>query len=319
MPRWIPWLLKGALSVGLIALVLSRIDLGGAMTRIAGGDPLWLLGAGGLILGQIALGALRWRLVLGALEGGLPFLTTLRLYVIGVFFNVCLPGAVGGDAVRMWKVRQAGLSLDRAVNSVLLERVATVFALLALVTALEPLLFTRLAGDPVLYVFPALTLAGLLGIALLTQLDRLPAEWRRWRLVRGLQAVARDARRLFLNPGRVLPVLGVAALAHLLLSLSAWALARGLAIDLAAGDALVLIPPVILAMTVPISIAGWGVREGAMVVALGTVGVAAEPAVALSILWGLLMTAISLPGGVVFLLSAERRQGRLRAPPAKGA
>ncbi|SDG86168.1 lysylphosphatidylglycerol synthase transmembrane domain-containing protein [Roseospirillum parvum] len=308
MPRWLPWLLKGGLSLGLIALVLSRVDLESALSRIAGVDPAWLAAAAGLVLAQIVLGSVRWRLVLLALDGGLDFLTTLRLYVIGVFFNVCLPGAVGGDAVRMWKVRQAGLSLDRAVNSVLLERVATVFALLLLVTALEPLLFDRLAGDPVLYVFPALAVAGLLGIALLTQLDRLPTDWRRWRLVRGLQAVARDARLLFLKAGRAVPVLLIAALGHLLLSLSAWALARGLDIELAAGDALVLIPPVILAMTVPISIAGWGVREGAMVVALATVGVAAGPAVALSILWGLLMTAVSLPGGVVFLLSAERHQ-----------
>ncbi|HEC14310.1 MAG TPA: UPF0104 family protein, partial [Rhodospirillales bacterium] len=85
-------------------------------------------------------------------------------------------------------------------------------------------------------------------------------------------------------------------------------LALGLGLDVTFVDCLVLFPPVLLVTTLPISIAGWGVREGAMVAAFGLVGVPAEGALVLSILFGLLSIAISLPGGVIWLMSQDRKE-----------
>ena len=60
-------------------------------------------------------------------------------------------------------------------------------------------------------------------------------------------------------------------------------------------------------MTLPISIAGWGVREQAMVTAFALIGVPGEGALALSILFGLIALLFGLPGGVVWLMSADRK------------
>ncbi len=67
------------------------------------------------------------------------------------------------------------------------------------------------------------------------------------------------------------------------------------------------VSPALLVTTLPISIAGWGVREGAMVAAFSLVGVPVEGALVLSILFGLLILLISLPGGVVWMLSGDSR------------
>jgi uncharacterized membrane protein YbhN (UPF0104 family) len=63
-----------------------------------------------------------------------------------------------------------------------------------------------------------------------------------------------------------------------------------------------MVPLAGLIMVIPISIAGWGVREGVMVVGFGYLGVAPEAALALSILYGLLMLVVALPGGIVWAL-----------------
>ena len=62
-------------------------------------------------------------------------------------------------------------------------------------------------------------------------------------------------------------------------------------------------PLVLLISTIPVSIAGWGVREAAMVTAFSTVGIEATDSLLVSIAFGLSLTVMSLPGGVVWLAS----------------
>ena len=69
---------------------------------------------------------------------------------------------------------------------------------------------------------------------------------------------------------------------------------------------LVLIPPVVLVSTIPISIAGWGVREAAMITLLALVGVAEADAFVLSVLFGLLTFGLSLPGGIVWIIGGYK-------------
>ena len=60
-------------------------------------------------------------------------------------------------------------------------------------------------------------------------------------------------------------------------------------------------PPITLIQLLPISFAGWGVREVVLVVALAPFGVPLEAALATSVLLGLCLIAIGLPGGLIWL------------------
>ncbi|MGE5475910.1 MAG: lysylphosphatidylglycerol synthase transmembrane domain-containing protein [Bacteroidales bacterium] len=305
--RWLPWVLKGAVSFGLIGWVLSKIDPAAAWDQAKGLDAGMALLSVVLMLVQTALGAVRWALVLRALSATFHWLQTLSVYCIGVFFSIVLPGAVGGDAVRMWFARRNGLSLATAVNSVALERAITVFALVLLVCLTQPILMLRLPNLPGAWVFPVLLAVCVLGILLLASLDRLPQSLHRWRVVRGLALLAADTRKLFFHPGYSLITLVVALAGHVNLSLVVYVLARGLNLEVHVLDCLVLVPPVILIMTLPISIAGWGVRETAMVTAFSFVGLSSSSTLVLSILFGLITMLTALPGGLVFLLAGGRR------------
>lgn len=305
--RWLPWLVKGGISFGLIAWVLSKIDLASAWDQALGIDPAMATLAVVLMLAQVALGAVRWAMVLRALEAGFAWARTLAVYYIGIFFSIVLPGAVGGDAVRMWFSRRAGLSLATSVNSVMLERAMTVFGLVLLVCLTQPILLDRLPDLPGAWVFPVLLAVSVLGILVLATLDKLPQSLHRWRLVRGLVLLAADTRKLFFHPGWSLSTLVVALAGHVNLSMAVYVLAAGLGLDVHALDCLVLVPPVILIMTLPISIAGWGVRETAMVTAFGFVGIPDHSALVLSVLFGIVTMVTALPGGLVFLLAGGRR------------
>jgi uncharacterized protein (TIRG00374 family) len=299
--------LKFALSAALVVYLLSKVDLAHSWEKARNVDILWLLAAAFLYLVQVVVGALRWRAVGIAIHQVLGWLRTLRLYYISTFFGLVLPGAVGADAVRIWMAHKSGLKLGGAINGVMLERIVTVLALLLLVVATQPFLLSRIADQGLGWIFPLLSLGAIAGIVLIMVLDRLPGHMEKWRLVRGLMQLAQDTRKLFLDLRHAVPVMLLAVFGHINYSMVVYALARGLDIDVDVIDCLVLVPPVLLIMTLPISIAGWGVRETAMVTAFGFVGVNSAAALVLSILLGLLGTVMSLPGGLVWFLSPDRQ------------
>jgi hypothetical protein len=305
---WITFAAKLAVSGGLLWFLAANFDIGASAARLRDVDIGYLLVAAGVFVAILANNTLRWRTVMRAIDAVLPLWQSVQILYIGVFFNQTLPSSVGGDAVRMILARKHGLTLQGAVNGVMLERVVNVFGLILLVVATQPFLLARIADNPAKFVFPALAAVAVAGIVFLMLLDRVPERYRRWALVRGAANLAGDTRRLFLAPVRALAAVGFGILGMVLLSLMVYFLAQSLGIGVSPIDCLVLVPPVMLIASIPISIAGWGLRETAMVAAFGFVGVAEGDAFVLSLLFGLAGIVAALPGGLIWLLGGYRRE-----------
>ena len=308
--RWISWAVKLALTAGSMWYLFHKVDLA-AMWQIGKEVSPWMF-LWGLLLQviQVLLYGFRWKLVLKAIGERLSFRQSCEIFSIGNFFGQVLPGAIGGDAVRMWKTHRAGLSLGKSINSVALERIATVFGLVLLVTLSEPLLLKRLGNvdGPHIWLFPALTVASVGGILFLTQLDRL--SWKRLPFgekIADFAKLAEDTRKLWFSPWYGPGVLAVVLIGHINLVQVVWVLVLGTGVHVDMLDCLVLVPPAILIATLPISIGGWGIRETAMITLLGMVGVPAAQATVVSVMFGLLSILVSLPGGAFWLFSRDRR------------
>ena len=121
------------------------------------------------------------------------------------------------------------------------------------------------------------------------------------------------ARGLFLRPGCLLRTLALSIVIHAGVGTSLWLLARDFVPDAPLSAFLLLAPLVTLVTMVPISVGGWGVREGAMVTALGLVSIPPSVALAVSIQFGLIMLVVGLPGGVLAFIG--RRPTPMRAEP----
>jgi len=316
-PAWLKFALKFLLSAVLIGVLLRTVDLAAMGRHLAdvslGPIVLVLLIFAVLVVSN----AVRWAVVMKAIDATLPFAKVLEILYIGTFFNQTLPSAVGGDAVRMYLARKAGLSILGAVNGVMLERAVALIGLIVLVVAVQPLLLARIGDNPAKWFFPILAGLSVVGLIFLMLLDRLPEGFRKWRLVRGVAHLAQDTRRLFLNPVRAVQAVALGVVGNVLISLIVYLLARDLNIPVSVVDCLVLVPPVVLITTIPVSIAGWGVREGAMVGAFAFVGVGNESALVLSLLFGVVIAVVSLPGGLVWLASGYSRKDVERETSAR--
>ncbi len=301
--------LKLVVSLALIWFLLDAVGTEDAFARLLGVDPSWLAAAAFLCLVQMVIGTLRWYAVLDAIDETLPIGQLFRITYIGGFFNQTLPSAAGGDAVRGYLGYKSGLTLGAAVNGLLLDRVATVLALMVLTVVMTPFAAQGLEEGTwfvrAVWIFLVLAIAG---TATIMVLDRLPETLQRFRLIAGLCALAVDARRVLLHPWRGAWVMTLSLAGHANLSMVVFAIAQGLEVSVSIADCLLLFPPVLLAQTVPISLAGWGVREGAMVAMFALVGVSGESALVISILYGIVLALVSLPGAALWLSTGARAE-----------
>ncbi len=300
--------LKLTVSALLVGFLLNEVGIQTALSRLRTVDPAWLAAAFGVAMFQVVICSQRWRVILNAIEAALPFWTALRFWVISAFFNQTLPSAVGGDAVRGYLAYKNGMKLAQVASSLFLDRAITVLALVMLVAVLTPFAVDGLESGAAFQRLVWWVAAGAVaGMAAVMMFDFLPRRLARFRAVRALRALARDARRAFLHPRNGATALMWSVAGHVNLALVVYVLFRALHADVALITCLVLFPPVLLAQTVPVSVAGWGVREGAMVALFSLAGVTSDAALAASILYGLVLMITSLPGAALWLMNKRHR------------
>jgi hypothetical protein len=93
---------------------------------------------------------------------------------------------------------------------------------------------------------------------------------------------------------------------HVLAVVIAWCAVRSIAAPADFEQVFMLIPPIMLITMMPISIAGWGVREATMMIAFGYAGLAPTDGTVVSILFGAVSFAVGAAGGLVWIFSAEK-------------
>jgi uncharacterized protein (TIRG00374 family) len=300
-------LAKLAVSGALIWLVLRTQDLDGVVHRVltVNGSAV-VLSILSIPLMSI-LAALRWSVILATMGQRVGIRVTYPQGMIGLFFNQCLPFSMG-DFARMWFAYRAGISARIAINSVLLDRLVGALALLLMVTFTFPHFFA-LSPSPAAKLGTAFVLAaGYLGIVLLAVLDRFLGRFADSRIGRTLVQLAVDLRRLFSLRREAAQTILCGIIVQFASAVMVYVLARGLDLAVNPADCLFVVPIANLIQTLPISIGGWGVREGVFVAAFGMVGLAAPSALALSALFGLVSALGSLPGGIFWLLQKRARE-----------
>jgi glycosyltransferase 2 family protein len=288
-------------TAGLLWALLAHVDFS-HVKEIVGRLSLPLLAAGAMaLLATSPFGALRWHIVLAAETTSPGPWTLLKIVLVGLFFNQVLPSGVGGDAVRAWRCHRLGIGAGAAIRSLILDRVSGYMVTVVLFAAGLPVLLHILSDTRQRYGVVLLLGAALCGLLALFLIDYLPRRLLRFRLFAELAVLSREGRRLFGRPTRSGAVIGLAAATVGLTILAFMLVAQSLGVDLSFLSWLVIVPPVSLIQLVPVSLAGWGLRELGFVVVLAGFGVPAEAALAASLLVGLCMIVVGLPGGLLWL------------------
>lgn len=296
-----------AVTAGLLALVAATIDWSSLSDAISNAAWGWFVAAVALIAAGFVIGAVRWRLLLIAASLPASMALALRAYVCGAFANNLLPTGFGGDAVRAWLVARSRRRLARSLTSVLVDRATALACGLLLAWIAVALDFADVPGShlALLALCSGAAAAGLAVAAIaagrsglgrfVPQSLRPPAV----ELVTTLRGYARD-RRLIVE----VVLLGLVFQASVVAAM--WALGRMLDLEIGLAAFAIVTPIVLIATALPISIAGFGVREGSFVALLGDLGASSGEATLLSLLSVCAMALASLPGGALLVLGRGR-------------
>lgn len=250
----------------LVGLALWQLDLAAVAARLAGLDPLPAAAGCAVLLAGQSVSALRWRAL--AARWGLRASPAwfASAYLRGCLYNTVLPTGLGGDAVRVGLARRLGPT-GAAARSVLADRLVGFAALAVTAALLAPLASGYLpAGSaPVVLAVDALLVVG------------------------GAWLVARYG----------LPTwVGWTLLFELVWCTGVWLLAAAVGLRLAPAAVPVVVLVVGVALALPISVGGTGVREAGFVAALAPLDVAAPAAVALGVAFGAALALIGLCGAI---------------------
>jgi len=310
MRKAITLIVKAAVSGLLLYFAFKSVDLGTAMARLGQIDFRWI-GLGLLLLVvQVALVTLRWHQLILRCGAEIAFALAFRFSLIAGFFNQTLPSSVGGDAVRIWLVAKQS-NWRAAAYSVLLDRVVGTVALAMMVVACLPWTF-ELVHNPtgrlaLLVIGPGCIGAGL--VFVLLGWERLSI-LQRWALTRHLAAPAAIGLAIFNAPRTLAAMFGLSFVIHFITAVAAWCAARSVGANLPLLYSVFLVLPVVLVTVVPISIAGWGVREAAMVAAFTYAGLPASDGLIVSLLFGAAYLALGIAGGITWIVTIGRAERR---------
>jgi uncharacterized membrane protein YbhN (UPF0104 family) len=318
-PKKSPWktLLRILVTLLFLAIVIFFVDARALFARVASLDPIWVGIALLATLPQYVLSAARWRLTAERLGAFLPFRVALSEYYLAVFANQILPGGVLGDAARAVRHGHALTSRDEA------HRYGP---------AIRAVIFERASGQLVLFLFmlaglffwpsapqgqaPFIEIAAIVLIAIvilglvLFFLIRSPlaqSSLAQSRLGIGASGLFAEARHALFARDVILrqALYSLSVLATYLFCF--YCAGRAIGISMSLGEVVALVPAILFSMTIPITIAGWGIREASAAAIWGLANLTPSDGVAVSVTYGIIVFLSALPG--LFFVIPRSAQG----------
>ncbi len=301
------------LSVALLYYLFSRIDvektwgvLRTAQFGFLGYAGITFLGINGVLL-------LRWLVFIKALALASPVREVVRYYFIGLFGNIFLPSAIGGDLIKMYGLCRNNSQKTRVVASVILDRLSG-FVAIILVSFAALILGYRLVQDSALFVPLAgvTACAGFFACVLFNEkiYSFCCCIFSLWPKIQGaLMDLHYDLALMRGRRQQGLLAIGISCLSQVMYAVTWYLIARALGEGVSLICFLIFVPLTCIAASFP-SIGGLGVREIGAVYLFGKVGMESGIAASISLINFILMVIVGLMGGIVyvFTLSSGRVQ-----------
>ncbi len=283
--------------------LFQRVDFQTLFNLLINSHPGWVLVALFMQLISTLLAAFRWFQISQLLVFKEKFLFYVRSYFKGSFFNQLLPSSIGGDAVRILDLTHKKYDKKEAFFGVFVDRIVGLVGLLTLNLIASILFFGTFDKDFSLLIIGISSLS-ILGFMALFHLHRLTF-LKKYKFLNLFVRLANRLNTLYKSRLLLMEHITISVVVHLFSVLTMYCLALALNLGLSLQTMLIAVPPVFLLTIIPISLAGWGIREGAMIGIFMLVGADQTKVLTMSILYGLLLIVSALPGSYFWIKSKQ--------------
>ena len=288
--------LKVTISALLLTLIFKKAGLQNIISHLQSMDLRYFIFASLLYIVIVVIAALRWQLLL---DEQLPTHQLFSLYFIGSFFNHILPGTVGGDSVKIYYLYKDSRKSGSSIGSVFLDRYIGLVALLSIGLVSSIVANRELSLIGLQWMIPAVFGVFIAGSLLVFGLRI----GKRFSFMRNFY----DYFYVYLNKkGIMIKTFFMSVLIHFITIGMLFVIALGMGQRLPFTALFVFMPIIITVTTIPITISGFGVREGAFTLLFGLIGIPPQICTSISFVWFLTMAVTSLIGLVEYFRYRRR-------------
>jgi uncharacterized membrane protein YbhN (UPF0104 family) len=296
--------IKIAVSLALLALLFSKIEIGQLWAIARRASVLWLGVALAIYAVNLIASTWRWYILLRAQEVGVRRRWLFGSFMVACFFNNFLPSNIGGDVIRISDTAKAARSRTLAATVVLMDRGLGLMALVLVAAgAVHP------AALPI---WPVWLWAGFLAAAaasapavfapagfgrLLQPLTVFHPEWVGNRIETLTSVLARFGAR----PRALAMCFATAVFVQGTMVVFYFAVAHALHLNVSLSDIAVIVPISFVVQMLPVSFGGFGVREATFSIYFSRIGQPIESAIAMSLVGQALIMLFSLTGAAVYV------------------
>ena len=308
--RYVLLAIKIAVSLVLLVLLFSKIEIGQLWAIARRASVLWLGVALTIYVINLIASTWRWYILLDAQEVKVRRRWLFGSFMVASFFNNFLPSNIGGDVIRISDTAKAARSRTLAATVVLMDRGLGLMALV-LVAAVG----ASAAGavhPAALPIWPVWLWAGFLAGAaatapavfapagfgrLLQPLTVFHPEWVGDRIETLTSVLARFGAR----PRALATCFTTAVFVQATMVVFYFAVAHALHLNVALSDIAVIVPISFVVQMLPVSFGGFGVREATFSIYFSRIGQPIESAIAMSLVGQALIMLFSLTGAAVYI------------------
>lgn len=285
------FLIKLTVSSTLLYIALSKAGIKEVFSLLKTINPFAFLFASLLYVNAQFFSTIRWKLLLTEKLG---IKKLFSLYMIGAFFNMLLPGIIGGDAIKgLYLYKETGKGTS-TLASIFMDRYIGFICLLCIGMFSFPFGYSQLKNSKIIWLLPIFIILFALSSLLIFS----------FRIGKRLQFLNNfyNYFHFYRRQGRTL--LKTSLLSIIIQSsniLAVYVITTGLNQKVSFLSYLIFMPLIIFFTTIPVSISGLGVREGVFILFLGSIGIKPDVATAISFLWFLSMITGSLLGFIEYV------------------
>lgn len=296
--------LKLLVSAAIIYVLFQRIDLRTLGRNLFSVKWYYFILCLILFFLSEALHSLRWKILLKCKNIEISILTLLYFNFVGLFYNLCLPTAIGGDTVRMFKIAKHSQNTPEAIASVFMERGIGFFTLLC-VTPIIILFGANVFESTVLF-YPTLSLLFAVLVAIII-FFRLKTLMNKIRLSKKNKIYIKigyyydlfDAYRNHMKS--ILMAMAISICMIAIVIIITFLISHGLRLYISLVYFIVFVPIIFLITMIPISIHGLGLREGAFLFLFAKAGLSGTEAISISLLSYAIVLIYGIIGGIAHM------------------
>jgi uncharacterized protein (TIRG00374 family) len=309
--RYLIFGLKLLVSLGLLWLLVSRIEIGRVWSLTRQASAAWILVALGAYLVSVLISVWRWRRLLLITHVRVSRRSLCGSFLTALFFNNFLPSNVGGDVIRIRDTARPAGSSTVATTVVLADRIIGLLGLF-LFAAFAATMSATSGGIGSLPLSPQWIWAGFAaGTAVPVLIILAPFDVRKTlqglgilrhgRLAELIETLGLTLAKFRSSPGGLASCFSAAVLVQISNVAFYVAVAYALRVDVAPWALAIIVPVSSLVQAVPISVNGFGVREATFSVMFARLGLPIESALAVSLVSATLIMLFSLSGAGVYV------------------